>query len=74
MDTTLKVTDVKENSEYQFRVIAENKAGPGQPSEPCAPVVAKRPYGNNVRKKISLKWGKINNRKISYILRKLQTG
>ncbi|XP_037071181.1 LOW QUALITY PROTEIN: twitchin-like [Pollicipes pollicipes] len=33
--------DLTEGEEYQFRVIAVNEAGPGEPSEPSASVVAK---------------------------------
>nr|XP_006823015.1 PREDICTED: titin-like [Saccoglossus kowalevskii] len=38
------VTDLKEGSEYEFRVAAENKAGVGKPSESTGPQVAKPPY------------------------------
>ncbi|KPJ16777.1 Twitchin [Papilio machaon] len=38
---TGRVTDVEEGHEYQFRVIAVNKAGPGEPSEPSRSVIAK---------------------------------
>ena len=44
-DTTFTVTDLKEKSEYQFRVAAENKAGVGKYSEPSDSQVAKPPYG-----------------------------
>ena len=44
-DTTLPVNDLTERSEYEFRVIAENKVGPGEPSSPSAKFVAKAPYG-----------------------------
>ena len=36
------VTGLKENQEYQFRVKAKNKAGPGQPSEPCERIITER--------------------------------
>ena len=39
------VTSLREGSQYEFRVSAENKAGVGPPSEPCKPVFAKAPYG-----------------------------
>lgn len=32
---------LKEGEEYQFRVMAVNKAGPGEPSDPSRKVVAK---------------------------------
>ena len=44
-ETTLVVTGLTEKSEYQFRVIAENKAGPGPASKPSDVFMAKPPYG-----------------------------
>ena len=42
--TKLEVSDLVELTEYTFRVIAENEAGPGKPSEASGKVVAKDPY------------------------------
>ena len=36
--------DLVEGLEYEYRVIAENKAGPSEPSEPCKPFIAKNPF------------------------------
>ncbi|XP_072180962.1 twitchin-like [Diadema setosum] len=43
-DTKLTVPGLIPGEEYQFRVVAENKAGSGKPSEPSSPVLAKAPY------------------------------
>jgi titin len=40
----LKCIDLVDGLEYEFRVIAENKAGQSDPSEPCKPFIAKNPY------------------------------
>jgi titin len=42
--TKLDVTDLVELTEYMFRVVAENEAGPGKPSEATGVVVAKDPF------------------------------
>jgi predicted phage tail protein len=36
-----RIPNLKEGEEYEFRVIAVNKGGPGEPSEPSAAVVCK---------------------------------
>jgi hypothetical protein len=41
----IKVEDLIEGSSYEFRVIAENLAGPGAPSQPSRPITAKDPWG-----------------------------
>jgi titin len=44
-ELTFKDADLKEGMEYQYRVMAENKAGVGPPSEPSKPFIAKDPWG-----------------------------
>lgn len=39
------VQDLKEGAQYEFRVLAENKAGFGPPSDPSVSVIAKAKYG-----------------------------
>lgn len=36
-----EIRDLKEGEEYQFRIKAVNKAGPGQPSDPSRKIIAK---------------------------------
>ena len=44
-ETSLRMDDLQEGTNYQYRVIAENKAGPGKPSAPSEPFAAKDPWG-----------------------------
>ena len=39
--TAGKVTNVQEGHEYEFRIVAVNKAGPSEPSDPSKSVIAK---------------------------------
>jgi hypothetical protein len=43
-ELTYCVPELVEDNEYVFRVIAENKVGQGQPSDPTKPVVARDPW------------------------------
>ena len=44
-DTSFTATGLKEGTEYEFRVAAENKAGVGTFSPATQPTLAKEPYG-----------------------------
>ena len=44
-ETTFTATGLTEGTEYQFRVYAENLAGPGPASEPSDLQNAKLPFG-----------------------------
>lgn len=44
----LKVTDLIEGNEYEFRIMAENKIGVGPPSSPCPPFLAKDAFGKHI--------------------------
>ena len=46
-DTEFTVTDLLEGESYEFRVSAENFAGPGKPCEVTDPVLMRSPYGKN---------------------------
>ncbi len=43
-DTTLKVPDLIEDTEYEFRVVAVNKIGEGPPGPKSAPITAADPW------------------------------
>ncbi len=43
-DTNFQATELYEDTEYEFRVSAENKVGTGAPSEPSRPFIARDPW------------------------------
>lgn len=45
-DTKASIGGLKEGKEYQFRIRAVNKAGPGEPSKPSEKQIAKPRFGN----------------------------
>lgn len=44
-DTEYTATKLTKGETYEFRVIAENKAGQGKPSDSCKPAKAETPIG-----------------------------
>ena len=44
-DLNMDIKDLIEMNNYEFRVIAENKMGPSEPSEPSKRFTAKDPWG-----------------------------
>lgn len=65
----LKVTQLRENAEYEFRVCAENEAGLGKCSVPSIPVIIRQPIelpeppvkimvSDTTSSSITLKWQK----------------
>ena len=47
-DTKYKVTDLIEDTEYIFRIVAVNKTGEGLPGPESVPVLAEDPFGKTV--------------------------
>lgn len=47
-ETTFKVTNVKQDEEYQYRVIAINKKGESEPSKPSDVIKATFPFGETL--------------------------
>lgn len=43
--TSATIPGLKEGTQYEFRVRAVNKAGPGEPSDATKPIVAKSRFG-----------------------------
>ena len=46
-DLEYKVKELITDSEYEFRIMAENAIGVGPPSSPTAPITAKDPYSES---------------------------
>lgn len=46
-DTSFVVKGLTEGLQYEYRIIAENKAGPSPPSQPSKSVVARDPISKN---------------------------
>lgn len=44
-DNTFTISNLAENSEYEFRIAAVNAAGAGEPSLACAPIKIKEKVG-----------------------------
>ena len=42
------IDGLKEGCQYEFRVRAINKAGPGEPSDATKPIIAKERFGKNL--------------------------
>lgn len=54
--TSATIDGLKEGVQYEFRVRAINKAGPGEPSDATKPIIAKSRFG---KKKLSFNCVKI---------------
>ena len=64
--TELAVKDLVEFGEYEFRVVAENEAGLGKPSDPSGRIVARNPHRKPGKvRDLEIKVGQIIN--IKYI-------
>lgn len=48
-----RINGLDSGTEYQFRVIAVNKAGPGEPSQASHPILVKARYGKLLHKFLS---------------------
>lgn len=46
--TSATIDGLKEGVQYEFRVRAINKAGPGEPSDATKPIIAKSRFGKNL--------------------------